>query len=74
MQNNKLNNDIIQLSGYIYKNVNNKKPENWESIDKKRTKIPVFMQKFLKMEMKLPLFTKVQVLLVLKRMNLKIFH
>mgnify|MGYP004557024517 FL=1 len=25
MKNNKLNNDIIQLSGYIYKNVNNKK-------------------------------------------------
>ena len=38
MQNNKLNNDIIQLSGYIYKNVNNKKPENWELIDKKENK------------------------------------
>ena len=38
MQNNKLNNDIIQLSGYIYKNVNNKKPDNWESIDKKENK------------------------------------
>ena len=25
MKNNKLNNDIIQLAGYIYKNVNNKK-------------------------------------------------
>ncbi len=25
MKNNKLNNDIIQLSGYVYKNVNNKK-------------------------------------------------
>lgn len=25
MKNNKLNNDIIQLSGYVYNNVNNKK-------------------------------------------------
>ena len=28
MQNNKLNNKLIQLSGYIYKSVNNKKPKD----------------------------------------------
>ena len=35
MKNNKLNNDIIQLSGYIYNNVNNKKTENYYTNFKK---------------------------------------
>ena len=38
MQNNKLNNDIIQLSGYIYKNARNEKPDNWKTIDIKENK------------------------------------
>ena len=38
MQNNKLNNDIIQLSGYIYKNDSNKKPNNWKIIAAKENK------------------------------------
>ena len=38
MKNNKLNNDIIQLSGYIYKNDSNKKPNNWKIIAAKENK------------------------------------
>ena len=38
MKNNKLNNDIIQLSGYIYKNDSNKKPNNWKIIAIKENK------------------------------------
>lgn len=38
MQNNKLNNALIQLSGYIYKNVHNEKPDNWKIIDIKENK------------------------------------
>lgn len=42
MKNNKLNNDLIQLSGYIYKNSHNVKPDNWELIQTKENKLSGF--------------------------------